>query len=248
MKKDNAKKSILDGKYRYSVIALMVAAGVGLLAFSYYQSNLAISFAGLGLIIWGTSLVFVTSTKMIKARLITSQMSSLTLALNRLLEERGYDGSTYFLPPKLLGESPVQIIESKSKRSRTSIIPTGLNLEAFFEEEANIDFFRVDLPKLQELLVKVIVDRLDMASTFRILKENERITIMMKDFALSEFYANLQEETPEDHPSITCPTVSALACALAKSTRKVVLIEHIVLAERNLEIRFRLFDKADSFS
>ena len=236
------------GKYRYSIIALMVVAGVGLLVFSIYQSNLAMSFTGLGLIVWGSSLIFVTSTKMIKARLITSQMSSLTLALDRLLEKRGFGGSAYFLPPKLLGESPIQIIESKSKRSRTSIIPTGLHLEAFFEEEAKVDFFRVDLPKLQELLVKVIVDKLGMASAFRILEENERIIIRMKDFALFEFYTYLQEVTSEDHVSITCPTVSALACALAKSTQKIVLVERITLVKRNLEAWFRLSNNLDNFS
>ena len=236
------------GKYRYSIIALMVVAGVGLLVFSIYQSNLAMSFTGLGLIVWGSSLIFVTSTKMIKARLITSQMSSLTLALDRLLEKRGFSGSAYFLPPKLLGESPIQIIESKSKRSRTSIIPTGLHLEAFLEEEAKVDFFRVDLPKLQELLVKVIVDKLGMASAFRILQENERIIIRMKDFALFEFYTYLQEVTSEDHVSITCPTVSALACALAKSTQKIVLVERITLVKRNLEVWFRLSNNLDNFS
>jgi hypothetical protein len=231
---------MLIGKHQYSVIALMIVAGVVLSIFSYYNSNIAMSFTGLGLIIWGSSLIFVTSTKMIKARLITSQLSSLTLTLDRLLEERGFNGNTYFLPPKLLGEPPIQIVESKSERSKTSIIPTGLHLEAFFEEEANVDFFRVDLPKLQELLVKVIVDKLDMASAFRIQKDNERIIIKMKDFALFEFYAYLQGATSEDQVIITCPTVSALACALAKSTLRIVSIERVILEKSNLEVWFRL--------
>jgi len=240
MKKDNANMPVLIGKYRYGVIALMIVGGVVLSIFSYYLSNVAMSLTGLGLVIWGFSLVFVTSTKVIKARLVTSQMSSLTLALDRLLEEGGFRGNTYFLPPKLPGEQFTQVIESKSSGSKISIIPTGLHLEALFEEEAGIDFLSIDFQKLKELLVKVVVDRLEIASDLKILERDEGITIRMNDFVFQEFYNYLQPLVTQDDRLLTCPTVSALAGALAKSTRKKVSVEQVTFSGSNLEVRFRL--------
>lgn len=231
---------MLFRKHQYSIIAFMVASGAVLSTFSYYLSNLAMSFTGLGLIIWGVSLIFVTSTKMIKARLITSQMDSLTLAFDRLLDEVGFNGNTYFLPPRLPGEQFVQIVEGKSSGSQTSIIPTGLHLEALLEEEAGFDFLSVDLQKLEELLTKAIVDKLEIATGFKILEQDETIIIEMKDFVFQEFYKYLQPTTAQDHKLLTCPTVSALAGALAKSTRKKVSIEQATLAGSSLEVRFKL--------
>jgi len=240
MKKDNANMPMLIGKYQYGIIALMVVAGVVLSIFSYYLSNVAMSLTGLGFMIWGFSMLFVTSTKMIKARLITSQMSSLTLALDRLLEEGGFGGNTYFLPPRVPGEQFTQVIESKSSSSKTSIIPTGLHLEALFEEEAGVDFLSVDLQKLKELLVKAVVDKLEIASDLKILEQDETITVKMKDFAFQEFYNYLQPITAQDHKLLTCPSVSALAGALAKSTRKKVSIEQVTFSGTSLEVRFKL--------
>lgn len=231
---------MLFRKHQYSIIAFMVVSGVVLSIFSYYLSNLAMSFTGLGLIIWGVSLIFVTSTKMIKARLITSQMDSLTLAFDRLLDEVGFNGNTYFLPPRLPGEQFVQIIQSKSSGSQTSIIPTGLHLEALFEEEADLDFLSVDLQKLEELLTKAVVDKLEIASDFKILEQDETIIIEMKDFVFQEFYKYLQPINAQDRKLLTCPTVSALAGALAKSTRKKVSIEQVTLSGSSLEVRFKL--------
>lgn len=230
----------LIGKHQYSVIASMVVAGVALSIFSYHLSNIAMSLAGLGLVIWGFSLIFVTSTKMIKAHLITSQMSSLTLALDRLLEEDGFSGNTYFLPPRLPGEQFTQIIESKSSTSKTSIIPTGLHLEALFEEEAGIDFLSVDLQKLKELLVKAIVDKLEIASDLKILEKDETLIIKMKDFVFQEFYKYLQPIAVQDHKLLTCPTVSALAGSVAKSTRKKVSVEQVTFSGSSLEVRLKL--------
>jgi hypothetical protein len=240
MKKDNANIPRLVGKYRYGVIALMVVGGIALSIFSHYLSNVAMSLTGLGLIIWGFSLIFMTSTKMIKARLITSQMSSLTLALDQLLEKGGFSGNTCFLPPKLPGEQFTQVIESKPRGSEISIVPTGLHLEALFEEEAGIDFLSVDLQKLKELLVKAVVDRLEIASDLKILEQGERITVRMNDFVFQEFYNYLQPMVIQDDKLLTCPTVSALAGALAKSTRKKVSVEQVTFSGSNLEVRFKL--------
>jgi hypothetical protein len=240
MKKDDANMPMLIGKYRNSIIALTVVAGIVLSIFSYYLSNVAMSLTGLGLIIWGFSLIFVTSTKMIKASLITSQMSSLTMTLNRLLEEEGFSGNTYFLPPKLPGEQFTQVIENKSGGSKTSIVPAGLHLEALFEEEAGVDFLSVDLQKLKELLVKAVVDKLEIASGLEIQEQDETITVKMKGFVFQEFYKYLQPVVAQDDKLLTCPTVSALAGALAKSTRKKVSIEQVVFSGSSLEVRFRL--------
>jgi hypothetical protein len=240
MKKDDANMPMLIGKYRNSIIALTVVAGIVLSIFSYYLSNVAMSLTGLSLIIWGFSLIFVTSTKMIKASLITSQMSSLTMTLNRLLEEEGFSGNTYFLPPKLPGEQFTQVIENKSGGSKTSIVPAGLHLEALFEEEVGVDFLSVDLQKLKELLVKAIVDKLEIASGLEIQEQDETITVKIKGFVFQEFYKYLQPVVAQDDKLLTCPTVSALAGALAKSTRKKVSIEQVVFSGSSLEVRFRL--------
>ncbi|MCJ7634623.1 hypothetical protein MUP77_19805 [Candidatus Bathyarchaeota archaeon] len=242
MKKNNP--NMLIERYRQKIVAILIVAGVLLFVFSYYQSNLLTSLIGLGLVIWGSSLLFVTSTKMIRADLITSQLSSLTLALDRTLKATGYDGDTYVLPPRLPGEQPVQVIESRLTKSRTSIVPTGLHLESLFEEMAGVDFLSLDLFALEDLLVKVIVENLEIASDFKLLKEEEKIIIKMNDFVFFDFYNYMRPiAANKDRVIFSCPTVSALACAFAKSTQKAVLVENVMLAKKSIEIRFRLFDR-----
>jgi hypothetical protein len=240
MKKNNP--NMLIERYRLEIIAILIVTGVLLFVFSYYQSNMLIFFMGLGLIIWGSSLFFVTSTKMIRADLITSQLSSLTLALDRTLKAMGYDGDTYVLPPKLPGEQPVQVIESRKNKSQTSIVPTGLHLEALFEEVAGVGFLSLDLFTLEDLLARIIVENLEIASDFKLLKEEEKIIIKMNDFVFSDFYNYMKPiDANEDRLLFSCPTVSALACAFAKSTQKAVLVENVILAKESIEIRLRLF-------
>ncbi len=224
----------LNSIVRYSIVMITAEVGILLfvLSFYYFPSNILMILTGLTLIISAVSFAYTTSTRMVQARVITSQISSLTLTLNRLLKEAGYEGKTCFLPPQLPGEPPVQLIGSKP------IIPTGLHLESIFEKETGVDFFSIDLKQLEELLVKVIVDKLEIASGFGILDKDGVIYIRMKGFALYEFYNYLQETTSQDYLSLS-PTVSALACAIAKATKKAVWIDQVFLRKQNLEIKFR---------
>jgi hypothetical protein len=230
-------------RFKKNVIAnVLIVLGALSFVIAYYQPNSIFHLIGLGLIIWGTSLFFVTSTKMIRADLITSQLSSLTLALNRSLKMIGYDGNTYVLPPKLPGESPVQIIESSLNKSRTSLVPSGLHLESLFEEMAGVCFLSLDISALEDLLVKVIVENLEIASNFKMLKVEDEIIIRMNDFVFSDFYKYIHSiASNKDNAIFFCPTVSALACALAKSTQKAVLVENVILAKKSVEIRLKLF-------
>lgn len=221
-------------------IVVTTAIGVILFAWSLTQPNIPVAFMGLGLTVWGVSLIFVTSTKMVRASLVASQMSDLTLTLDKLLEDMGYDGDSYISPPSSLGGAPSQIIESRDQAShKFVIVPSGLHLASLLEREANADFASVDLKQLEDLLVKVIVEKLELSGDFQMLQENNKVHVRMRDFAFREFYKFLGQTTHKT-VRIACPTVTALACTLAKATKKKVHIERIALSGGDLNCFFRL--------
>jgi len=229
-------------KYRRLVTVILVGISLPLFVYSYFGSNTWALLMGLAFLVYGLSLLFVTSTKMIRADLLVTQLSSLTLSLDDTLQASGIGNKTYILPPRLQGEQPIQVIEGRSQKSRASIIPTGLHLASLFEAVAGQSFFSLDLSMLEDLLVRVVVENLEIARDFRLLREEERIIVKMNDFVFSDFYNYIQPLVAnKDRIIFSCPTVSALACAFAKSTQKAILVESATLVRQNLEIKFRLF-------
>lgn len=231
-------------KYRQIIVSLLIAGGILLFILAYFQFNMWAILIGLGLVILGTTTFFTTSTKMVQANIITSQLISLTLALYRTLKASGQDGETYIVPPKVPGEQPVQIIRSTITNSQTSHTPTGLNLESSFEEASRLNFFAIDLSTLEHALARVIVDNFELASDFKISnQESNQPIIQMNGFAFSDIFSYMP--SVEKHATLHLPIVSALACALAKTTHKAVSIRDYMLKQNNITLQFDLFPPAE---
>jgi hypothetical protein len=79
------------------------------------------------------------------------------------------------------------------------------------------------------------VDKFEIASELRISVEKDIISIQLNGFIFNDFYENLQQLSMQDSLLLS-PIVSALACALAKATKKVIAVENIDLKSQDFMV------------
>ena len=114
--------------------------------------------------------------------------------------------------------------------------PPGAKLTKLFEKRLSIDFSLVNLNYLKKNLPKLFIDDLEMAENFEIEIESSKSIIGKKDHAIikvkiiNSIFREIIKENPKlfqiSH-KIGSPIISAIACALAKTTGKPVNIADI---------------------
>ena len=102
------------------------------------------------------------------------------------------------------------------------ITPPGSGLVSLFEKELRTDFTKIDLDGLYNSLPTVIMNNLELASNFEIEAEKELIHVKITDSIYKDLYS--KEQKLKSVHSIGCPLTSAVACALAITTGKLVTI------------------------
>jgi len=166
------------------------------------------------------------------------------LTLDNLLKNLNVQSKSYFLPPNVPGENPVQKITIANPRPQdVLLIPSGLNLEWSFEKKSKVDFLAADLDYLKEFLPIIFTDESGLATDFEMSSEKEMVHVKMRDFILQELCENVHKinkicrRTP-------CPVCSAVACALTKVTHKAISIEKTRLSGDTLEVWFKISESA----
>jgi hypothetical protein len=84
------------------------------------------------------------------------------------------------------------------------------------------DFTKLDLDGLYNSLPTVIMNNLELASGFEMDAEKEHIHVKIIDSVYKDLYS-LEHKLKSVH-SVGCPLTSAVACAIAKTTGKLVTI------------------------
>lgn len=227
-----------------TIIFLLVLGAVSFL-FSFLLGTVLLLFIGLGLIVWGTALIFISSTKLIKVDLIVPQLNNYLFTIDNLLKSLNAEDTSYFLPPAMPGANPVQIITiSNPQRSEISLVPSGLNLEWQFEKKSKIDFSAADLEYLKEFLPMMFVDELGLATDLEMSSDNNVVHVKMRNFVLHELCESVHKTDDQICRRTPCPVCSAISCALTKVTRKAISVEKTSLLNDDLEIWFRIFEPA----
>jgi hypothetical protein len=105
------------------------------------------------------------------------------------------------------------------------LTPPGLALAKLLEKELGTSFAKTDLKALQEKLPRLLIEKTEVAEDVEIKENGNTITIQLTN----QIFIELHRETAKltmTHESIGCALSSALACALAKATRKPITIEN----------------------
>jgi len=91
-------------QYRSTLPAgiILSAVGGGLLLLSYFASSLILTFIGLGAVLWGVLILYITPTKLVRAEVLESLISPVHKSLNGLVRLMGYTGEVVFFHPKSL--------------------------------------------------------------------------------------------------------------------------------------------------
>lgn len=134
------------------------------------------------------------------------------------------------------------------------LTPPGAELTRLFEKTLKTSFTRVDLEHLQRDLPKLFVEDLEIAEDLEIQIigdsassiKTKKGTIHVK--ITNSIYKDIHKETrelPHICDQIGCPICSAIACAIAKSSDKLVTIEKTECTEdgKIIEAYYRIIEE-----
>jgi hypothetical protein len=254
--------------YRIAIVFIVLGAISLVFSVYHYQESQILAFIGLGLAFWGVLFLFLRPVKYVKGSLLASAATSEYLTINEMIKKFQYKANAYYVPPfpnkgqfpehlKDLKE-PVVFISAENETEKPSIekgternflltkqkgmfiIPPGLGLLTEMEKKLRLDFTTMKLSDLCEIIPRLIVEEYNLAKAMNITLSGNKVNLRMVD----SLYENLYH-TKNDTQSIStfgCPIISAVACALAKSSGKLVTIQKplvsldglTILAEYNL--------------
>jgi len=266
------KHELLKSKHtpsnKIGIIFLIIGALV--LSASYVVSSQILAFIGLGLTFWGGLFLFARPMKFVRSTVLDSTAISSYITIDRITEDLNYRGKPIYVPPypkeaylpeylKGLKEMIVYIpaedvvviptIEEMAKKQfllknpkGICIAPPGYGLVNLFEKELKAEFTQINKDRLYSSLSAIIVNNLELAKEFEINPENDLIHLKVVASVYKDLYS--VEMAFKSIHSIGCPITSAVACALAKTTGKLVTIvkDEISPDLRTIEVWYQILE------
>lgn len=229
----------------------LLTPGVATLIFSVIKESQILAFIGLGLTFWGALFLFIRPVRYVKSKLLHSASLSSYLTIDRIIKDLKVNGKSYYIPPypkdvylpeHLKGLKEMVVFISANKHPSMPSIeeiakskfllknpngicipPPGLGLLIQFERTLGMDLSKVDLNTVLELLPQLVTGNIPIAKQLKIENEDGTIHLKISDSVYNNMYNNV--EGSKSVHILGCPIVSAIACAIAKSTGKIVTIK-----------------------
>jgi len=242
---------------------IIFGLGAAALIFSISCNSQILAFVGLGLTFWGLILTYIQTDEYTKVIILNAAMQPLLQTLNQIIDELGYEGRAIYLPPKYLRDPesnlvyipkqkgiafsrPIQIEERPNKIFTENpngllITPPGSNLVQLFEKSLETSFIKVDLQYLQQNMPKVLIEDFEIAQNFEIETTNNIARVKIEGITCMGLIKE-SKKLPKIWNNIGGPITSAIACALAKSSGKPVIIidQKIDIENQGIEIEYQL--------
>lgn len=234
----------------YKIVAMLLCIGVLILAYSIISSLTIFAFIGLSFTFWGILFLFARPTKFVRSTIIDSTAISYYETLDRAIDDLKYTGKSTCIPPypkdaslpeHLKGlKDLVVLISAKdtlnlptadelAKRQLLVKNPNGIciaspgsGLLSLFEDELKFRFTEINQETLYQVLQRMIVNNLELATNFEIEPENNLIHARITNSAYKNLYS--KKRMLKSVYTVGCPLTSAVACALAKATGKPVML------------------------
>ncbi len=238
-------------KAKSQIAATFLILGAFLLFISIYFGLQIVAFIGLGLTFWGAIFVVTRTGKFVESSLLESTAKSLYSTLDRMLNDLNYAGHGYYIPAlthntylpdylRSLKDSVVfitdqsfsppaidELVSNKflSARSKGIFITSpGSGIMNEIERKMNLDFTKISLNDLCQVLSRCMTDFLNLAKTMELtIIDSNTVRLILTDVIYESLYK--PENNCHSVSVIGCPVVSAVACALAKSSGKTVTIQ-----------------------
>lgn len=240
-----AELRVLKKRAKGRIGYLFLFFGILSMLLAIYYSHDVTAFIGISLIFWGALILYIKPNAFMRKEILDSAIVVPLTNTYNLLNELNYKGTPRHVSPGTLrGLRSATLYIPKSDRSKRPsdeqlsseeifikkpsairLTPPGLGLHRLLEEELKINFSTILPEVLTNNLEKELVEGLEIAEAFKMEVSQSTVTVEMMG---SIFDSIIQEiEDLEAHRRIGDPLTSALACILARSTRKSVIIEKI---------------------
>jgi hypothetical protein len=226
--------------------SILIMMGAVALFISIIYTLLILAFIGLGLLFFGVTFTYVRSDDYVKKILLDATVSSQQATLKHIFQELQYEGYIVYLPPKYFRNPEVHKaylseqkngqlprLEETQKKEQDFLIenppgalftPPGAELSKLFEKTLGTNFTKVDLQYLQRNMPKLFVEDLEIAQNFEMEIEDDKIRVKIRDSVYNASDVET-EESLSKYSELDSLLSSAIACALAKTTNKPVVIE-----------------------
>jgi hypothetical protein len=252
------------------IYSTLIAIGTVALAVSIIYNSLILAFIGLGLVFWGIILAYIRTEEYVKKVLLDATIPPQLVTLNEIVRGMECEGNAIYLPPRYLSDpkaNKAYIPKRKGAKLPTQdetqeldprfsmtflenpeavlVTPPGAELTNLFEKVLNTDFTRMDLQHLQESLPKLLIEDLEIAKNFEMEAENNIIRVKIEGSVYNAL--NIRSEKPANTYPFDSPLSNSIACALAKTTGKPIIIENQQTSEdgRDVTIEYRILEEEE---
>jgi hypothetical protein len=248
-----------DGRIGYILLVL----GFILVALAIYYSHNVATFIGIALTFWGALLLYIRPTRFIRKDILDSTITESSETYYKLIEELGYKGTPQHISPSTLWglRNTVLFIPRSNNTPKPTdeqfsadeaiindpqaikLTPPGLGLSRLIENELKTDFNTVNLEYLQYNLEKALVEGLEIVEAFQMEISKLKVQVEMKATIFDQAIKDQNKEVEKRH--IGNPLNSAIACIIARSTRKPIVIENIQIEsnEKMMKVDFRILNQ-----
>ena len=253
MKKEKKPRSTIN--LTTNIWKALIISGIICLLFSVINPSILLGYVGLGLIFWGTLLIFIRPEKYVRHDILIKALGPSLNQINQIINNYSFDKKSVYLPPTIsnLKNCKVLLFEQRIKfennlsdqlKNIQKIInhpdilifePKGKDLLMSLEEKIKDDFINIDLTYVEKNLSKIIVDHYELCEKIKINtysnSESTKIYIKIHTSIFNELYETIfSSSTTIFDP---CPLVSALGCMLSKVTGNPVMISNLIFSKRN---------------
>ena len=242
----------------------LVAFGVFTVLASVIVGIVNLSGLGLASFLIGLLVVYLPSPSAVAPELMEASMLSSVSNLERVLRELGpetkavylavhdrLDVPMIFLP---LSDNPTHSLELASldqdrfllvdsedpHKSGLMLEAPGASLLALMERESGVDFFDIERDDLLDTLRSGMMESLEVAADLKGTISEDPAKLRIKDGPLSGFARSVARSAPTVSSRLGCPICSAAVCAIAKSTKRDIVLEEAQheLGYHSVSLRF----------
>lgn len=254
-------KHKVDRSNSDKITVLFLISGILSLVFSIYVASQVLALIGLGLTFWGALFLFLKPVNFVEGSLLYNSAVSEYLTVNRIINDFGYKGKGYYIPPypkdvylpeylKGLKASVVFISAEKDSElpsieqiakgifisypSGVLVVPPGLGILSQIEEKSKVDFTKMGLNELCEFLPRFISQDLNLVKEVAMELSGDQAHLLIVGSLYKDLYSARNSLKSVD--ILGCPVVSAVACALAKASGRTVTIQKQGISPDGLSI------------
>jgi hypothetical protein len=238
-----------------SVAGAFLAFGALLILFSVFSQMEIAAFVGLGLIFWGAIFAVARNGKYVDSGLLDGAAKSTYSTIDRMINDLNYEGQAYYIPaypsdvslPEYLKNlrDPVVFISDSfdgkvsvdelaagkflSAKARGIFVTSpGSGIIAQLERQMKLDFSKMNLLELNEMLPKCLTEAFNLAKNAEMALTPDGATFKATGILYESLYS--PETRLKSVNLLGCPVVSAVASALAKTSSKTVIIREQTLS------------------